>query len=211
MGFALAVGIMNDSLDHLTARMCEGDKEALGQVFLTLQPELQRVLRRQLTAPLRSKLDPADIILATWTDVLRTLRESRRRFASAGHFRRFLFVLARHRLIDYVRRHRKELEREQPIDEAEHGHRLLARDPAADEVAQAVELWERIVGLCPPEHVPVVVYRREGYTPSEIAARTGLHVDSIRRILRTLARRLTSEGRGRALGKSAPGSGPKSR
>src|SRR4051812_43616971 len=175
MGFARAVWVMNDPLDHLTARMCEGDKDALGQVFLTLQPDLQRVLRRHLTAPLRSKLDPSDIILATWTDVLRTLRGSRRRFASAGHFRRFLFVLARHRLIDYVRRHRKELEREQPIDEAEQGHRLLARDPAASEVAQAVELWERILGLCPPEHVPVVMYRREGYTPSEIAARTGLH------------------------------------
>jgi DNA-binding IclR family transcriptional regulator len=36
--------------------------------------------------------------------------------------------------------------------------------------------------------------RRDGYLLTEIAERTGLHCDSIRRILRTLARQLAFRG-----------------
>ncbi len=210
---------MNNPLDHLIARMCAGDAEALEQVFLMLEPELHRVVRRYLTAPLRPKLDPSDIVLTTWADILRKSRRAGWSFTDAGHFRRFLFTVARNRLLDFLRLHRKEIEREEPLDEAQREHLLPSREPVPDEIAQAGELWERIVGLCPPEHVPIVELRREGYTPSEIAALTGLHTDSIRRILRTLARRLNSKrssaqgesGPVRTVKKSAPASGPKCR
>jgi RNA polymerase sigma-70 factor (ECF subfamily) len=58
-------------------------------------------------------------------------------------------------------------------------------------VAQAEELWQRMLALCPPAHQQVLHLKREGLPLEEIAERTGLHVGSIRRILRTLARRLT--------------------
>ena len=54
----------------------------------------------------------------------------------------------------------------------------------------AGDLWERILAQCPPEHRPILGLRRQGYSLAEIAERTGLHPDSIRRILRTLARQL---------------------
>ena len=69
--------------------------------------------------------------------------------------------------------------------------------PRPSEMAQAGDLWRRIVSLCPPAHRPVLALKRQGYSLAEIAERTGLHPDSIRRILRTLARELafgTEEG-----------------
>jgi RNA polymerase sigma-70 factor (ECF subfamily) len=57
-------------------------------------------------------------------------------------------------------------------------------------VVQAEELWDTMLDLCPPEHHPVLVLRREGLPLAEIAARTGLHEGSVRRILRRLAREL---------------------
>ena len=48
--------------------------------------------------------------------------------------------------------------------------------------------------LTRPEHHPVLVLRREGWPLAEIAARTGLHEGSVRRILRRLARELALGG-----------------
>ena len=50
--------------------------------------------------------------------------------------------------------------------------------------------WATMLDLCPSEHHPVLVLRREGLPMAEIAARTGLHEGSVRRILRRLAREL---------------------
>jgi RNA polymerase sigma-70 factor (ECF subfamily) len=63
---------------------------------------------------------------------------------------------------------------------------------------------------CPPAHREILVLKRQGLLLSEIAARTGLHEGSIRRILYDLARRLAVPRRmnatsgGPAQGSSAP-------
>jgi hypothetical protein len=69
-------------------------------------------------------------------------------------------------------------------------------------------LWERIQGHCPAEHRPILDLRRQGHSLAEIAARTGLHPDSVRRILRTLARQLAFENQGS--GDRSQGSGDRS-
>ena len=65
--------------------------------------------------------------------------------------------------------------------------------PRPSEVVQAAELWDTMLELCPPEHHPVLLLRREGLPLAEIAARTGLHEGSVRRILRRLARELAEQ------------------
>jgi RNA polymerase sigma-70 factor (ECF subfamily) len=57
-------------------------------------------------------------------------------------------------------------------------------------VAQADDMWERMLEICPREHHPVLILKREGLPLTEIASRTGLHEGSVRRILRRLAREL---------------------
>jgi RNA polymerase sigma-70 factor (ECF subfamily) len=182
---------VKDRLDHLVARMCERDPEALEQVFLALESELQRWIRRRLRPPLLSRLDASDVILATWVEVLRRFRGPGRGFADMNHFRKFIYVILKNKFIDLVRRQFKEEGLSRSLEDARRGRGSASRDPGPDELAEAGELWERIVGLCPPEHRPILELRRAGYTLNEIAARTGLHPGSIRRILRTLSRRIS--------------------
>jgi DNA-directed RNA polymerase specialized sigma24 family protein len=96
-------------------------------------------------------------------------------------------------LIDRIRQHQKARQREEPLSEADEQLGLPSPQPCPNEVAQAADLWERILAHCPPEHRPILGLRRQGYSLAEIGERTGLHPDSIRRILRTLARQLAFE------------------
>jgi RNA polymerase sigma-70 factor (ECF subfamily) len=180
---------MNEPLDNLLAQLCSGDMVAAEQVFLAYEPYLRKAVRRQLPDPLRAKFDSTDILQSVWGDVLHGFRTAGWRFSDADHLRGFLFVATRNRLIDRIRRHQKAAQREEPLDGAA-THHLPSPQPRPSEVAQAADLWERILAHCPPEHRPVVELRRQGHSLAEIGARTGLHPDSVRRILRTLARQL---------------------
>jgi RNA polymerase sigma-70 factor (ECF subfamily) len=70
---------------------------------------------------------------------------------------------------------------------------MAAGQPRPSEVAQAGELWDRMLALCPADHHEVLRLRRSGLPLMEVAARTGMHEGSVRRILRRLARRLSVE------------------
>src|SRR5438270_4138890 len=184
---------MDEPLDHLLAQLCSGDAAAAGQVFLAFEPYLRKAVRRQLPPPLRAKFDSADILQSVWADVLRGFREAGWRFLDADHLRGFLFIATRNRLIDRIRQHQRAAEREEPLDEGDRQHDPPSPQPRPSEVAQAGDLWERMLARCPPEHRPILGLRRQGYSLAEIAVRTGLHPDSVRRILRTLARQLAFE------------------
>jgi RNA polymerase sigma factor (sigma-70 family) len=186
---------MNEPLDDLLAQLCSGNTAAAERVFREYEPYLRKAVRRRLPPALRAKLDSADILQSVWADVFRTFREAGRRFVDADHLRAFLFLATRNRLIDRVRRH-KGAEREEPLDD--HGDALPSPVPGPSQLAQAGDLWERLLAACAPEHRPILRLRRQGYSLAEIAGRTGLHADSIRRILRALARRLAFAEQGPA-------------
>jgi RNA polymerase sigma factor (sigma-70 family) len=181
---------MNEPLDNLLAQLCSGDLAAAEQVFIAYEPYLRKAVRRRLPPALRAKFDSTDIVQSVWGDVLRGFREAGWRFADANHLRGFLFVATRNRLIDRVRQHRRAVEHEQPLGDRDLTQLVPSSQPRPSEVAVAGDLWERMLDLCPSEHRPILTLRRQGYSMAEIGERTGLHPDSVRRILRTLARRL---------------------
>src|SRR5437773_12027874 len=184
---------MNEPLDGLLAQLCSGDMAAAERVFLAYEPYLRKAVCRHFPPTLRAKFDPADILQSVWADVLRGFRDAGWRFTDADHLRGFLFVATRNRLIDRIRQHQKAAAREEPLREGDDQQFLPSPQPRPSEVAQAGDLWERIVAHCPPEHRPILGLRRQGHSLAEIAERTGLHPDSVRRILRTLARQLAFE------------------
>jgi RNA polymerase sigma factor (sigma-70 family) len=184
---------MDEPLDQLLEQLCSGDMAAAGQIFMAFEPYLRKAVRRQFPAPLRSKLDSTDILQSVWADVLRGFRKAGWRFVDADHLRGFLFIATRNRLVDRIRQHRKAMEREEPLARGGQPHDLSSQEPRPSEVAVAGDLWERIVARCPAAHRPVLSLKRQGYSLAEIAERTRLHPDSVRRILRGLARRLAFE------------------
>jgi len=179
-----------DALDILLQQLSSGEAAAAEQAFRAYEPYLRKVVRRLLPERLRPKFDSADVVQSVWADLIRDFAESGRRFANAEHLRAFLVKATRHRFIDRVRRHQTAADRERPLEEAEADHLPESREPRPSEVAQATELWERLLVLCPPEHRELLHLKRQGLATTEVAARTGLHEDSVRRILRDLARRL---------------------
>jgi RNA polymerase sigma-70 factor (ECF subfamily) len=201
-----------DQLDQLIERMNEGDISAAEQAFLAYEPYLRMAVRRQLSGRLRSKLDSMDIVQSVWADVLTSFRQAGWRFTDRSHLRAFLMKVARNRLIDRRRQHHRALEQEQALSQTASEELPQTQQPRPSEIAQENELWKRMWEQCPPAHREILVLRRQGLLLGEIAARTGLHEGSIRRILYDLARRLALPRRMNAApGGTAGGSAPADR
>jgi RNA polymerase sigma-70 factor (ECF subfamily) len=181
------------SIDDLLERLCSGDAEAAEQVFLAFQPYLRKVVRQDLPDRFRAKFDSADVVQSAWVQLLKGFRESGWRFADTAHLRAFLLTVTRHRLTDRLRRHQTALTAERPLLASAAESSLPSSQPRPSEVAQADELWERLLALCPPAHHELLRLKRQGLRLAEIAARTGMHQDSVRRVLRKLAQQLASE------------------
>jgi RNA polymerase sigma-70 factor (ECF subfamily) len=180
-----------DPLETLLDQLAAGDAEAARKVFVTYEPYLRLVVRRQLTAALRARFDSGDIVQSVWADLLTGFQTGRWTFSSAEQLRAFLVKVTRNRLIDRVRQTQTSLRLEQRLDSGE--LRELPAPPAAPVGAQleADEIWQRLLALCPPRHRHLLRLKRQGFPLAEIAARTGLHEGSVRRILYDLAARLS--------------------
>jgi RNA polymerase sigma-70 factor (ECF subfamily) len=177
------------SLELLLERLRGGDADAAEELVAAYEPLLRGAVRGGMSAPLRTKLDSADVVQSVWACALPALRDGDWDVPDGASLRALLLTVARRRLVSHFRRHRKALEHEQAagtdVD-------LLpeAGRPRPSEVARAGELWERMLQLSPPAHHRLLELRRQGLTLNEIAARTGMHEGSVRRVLRQLAREL---------------------
>jgi RNA polymerase sigma factor (sigma-70 family) len=173
--------------DDLLGQLGRGEAEALGELFAAYAPYLRAVVRRQLSDRLRAKFDSADVVQSVWVQVLQQLGKDGLRVADEDHLRALLVTVARRRLITRARRHDRGAD--QPADP----EWTVIADPRPDRPSQAVQaddLWGRMLALLPPEHHDILHLKREGRPLAEIAARTGLHEGSVRRILRKLSREL---------------------
>ncbi len=179
----------SESPDLLLQRMIRGDAAAAEEVLAGYEPYLRQVVRRHLSDQMRAKFDSVDVVQSVWVHALHALRQGSWRLANRQGLRALLATVARRRLVSRYRHHRPALDREQA---ARDDLQLLPahHQPRPSEVAQANELWEKMLALCPPANHELLRLRRQGLGLEEIAQRVGLHEGSVRRILRRLARQL---------------------
>lgn len=181
----------DESLATVVEKLSRGDQAAAEKVFRAYEPFLRQVVRRHLGADLRAKFDSVDVVQSVWSDLLQGFRESAWSFDDAERLKAFLVSATRHRFLDRARRYRTRMRKEaRPgagpcLDEA-----VPSSQPRPSQVLQAEELWNRMLAECRPAHRELLRLKRDGFTIPEIASRTGLHEDSIRRILRDLACRM---------------------
>jgi RNA polymerase sigma-70 factor (ECF subfamily) len=178
----------DEPADDLLEQLGRGEVEALGELFAAYAPYLRAVVRRQLSDRLRAKFDSADVVQSVWVQVLRQLGKDGLRVADENHLRALLVTVARRRLITRARQN----DRGATDQQADDGWSVIADpNPARpSEAVQADDLWDRMLALLPPEHHTILYLKREGLPLAEIAARTGLHEGSVRRIIRKLSREL---------------------
>jgi RNA polymerase sigma-70 factor (ECF subfamily) len=182
----------DDALDTLLAKLSSGDAAAAEQVFLAYEPYLRLVVRRMLPDQLRSKFDSVDVVQSVWADVLTGFRTSGWRFTNAAQLKAFLVRVTRNRFIDRYRQHRVALEHQRSLDPTDLAEAAASPDERPSQVAEADELWQQMLALCPPAHRELLELKRQGCSLAELAEKTGLHESSVRRILYDLARRLAS-------------------
>jgi RNA polymerase sigma factor (sigma-70 family) len=182
-----------DKLETLLARLAAGDEAAAAQVFLTYEPFLRLVVRRQLSNRLRSRFDSTDIVQSVWCDLLRGFRAGAWTFPDVNHLRAFLVQATRRRFLNRLRDVRPAVDHEQSLSENEIAAELVSPEPQPGAVAAADDLWTRLLHLCPPAHRELLILKRQGLTLAELAARTGLHPSSVRRILYHLAAQLARQ------------------
>jgi RNA polymerase sigma-70 factor (ECF subfamily) len=176
---------MTPAGDDLFDRLNRGDAEAVVALHAAYAPYLRAIVRRQLSDRLRSRLDSIDVVQSVWVQVLRQLGRDGWRPESEPQLRALLATIARRRLANRARQNARGLAAERPTDDGLDA--LPDRPhPRPSQQVQADELWDRMLDACPPEHREIIHLRRDGLTLDEIAARTGLHEGSVRRILRRL-------------------------
>jgi RNA polymerase sigma-70 factor (ECF subfamily) len=152
------------------------------------------VVRRQLTPDLRPKFDSMDIVQSAWADLLAGFQAGRWHFATPDDLRMFLVQVTRNRLIDRVRKQQTPLRLEKRLEEEELRELPQASPLPVGAQLEADETWQRLLALCPARHRGLLELKRQGLSVAEVAAQTGLHEGSVRRILADLAARLAGPG-----------------
>lgn len=185
---------MDDALQALIGKLSSGDDAAAEEVFRAYEPYLRMVVRRMLPSNLRPKFDSIDVVQSVWADVITGFRKAGWQFSDAAHLKAFLVRATRNRFIDRVRQNRMAVEKNQPLGPEQLESAATTAEPDPGDVLEADELWEKMLTLCAANHRPILELKRQGSSLAEIAAKTGFHESSIRRILYDLARRLAREG-----------------
>jgi RNA polymerase sigma-70 factor (ECF subfamily) len=171
----------------------QGDVDAVKSIVSAYEPYLRKVVRRKLPQRLRAKFDSSDVVQSVWASVLKGLREDKWQFTDETHLRAFLVRLALFRFIELCRQYRASLTSERPLA----GLDELGGRPAVcdrpSEIMQADDMLDRLMKLCLPSQRELLRLRAMGIPLAEIAARTGFHESSIRRIFYDLARRFEAQ------------------
>jgi RNA polymerase sigma-70 factor (ECF subfamily) len=187
-----------DAADRLIAKLNAGDADAAGELFQQLEPYLRMVIRRQMSGKIRPKFDSADIVQSVWADVVDGLHHAKWKFENVDQLRAFLLRMTRNRFVDRLRQNRRALDHEWAMPNRDIDVMASHASARVSENFYADELWHQMLDACPPAHYQVLYLKRQGASLDEIAARTGLHKGSVRRILYQIGRLVT---RLRAAGK----------
>jgi len=176
--------------DELLEQLWKGNAEVLGDLFVVYESYLRAIVRSQLSDRLRSKFDSVDVVQSVWVQLLRRMGQDGCRVNDKNHLRALLVTIARRRLVSRARQCWWLTDADLPLDDEGWESLFDSRQTMPSETAQANDLWAKMLNLTPPDQREVLILKREGLPLQEIAARTGLHEGSVRRILRRLSREL---------------------
>jgi RNA polymerase sigma-70 factor (ECF subfamily) len=178
-------------VDDLLKQLSSGESEALEALFEVYTPYLRSLVRRQLSVHLQAKFDSADVIQSVWVQLMNRLGTDGWHVNDKEHLRALLITITRRRLFNRSRRFSSGPERWEEGCDDEYASTPDPHRDSPSEAAQANDLWAKMLRLTPRDHHPVLILKRKGLPLAEIAAKTGLHEGSVRRIIRRLSRELT--------------------
>ena len=187
---------------ELIARARAGEETAIREFLARFEQEVRIMVRGHLPKKLRTRFDSMDFVQAVWQSFFSSLRERSRDFENIHHLRGFLAGVARNKVFEehrrltrtekyaiareerlYVRRGDRQIERD-----------LVSPEPTPSQTVQASDRLAQLIAGCSPREVQVITLRHQGLTFEEIAARTGIHERSVRRIIEDARARMEAQG-----------------
>jgi RNA polymerase sigma-70 factor (ECF subfamily) len=181
----------------LIGRVRLGDEEALAQLVLHYEREVERTAQAMLSRALRSYLDPADLVQSVHRTLLPFLRQNASDIDDPRQLRALAVTLARRKIIQHWRRlqcqHR--FQAEMVDTESPAAVRTVATSPEPDPaaVAQCNELMQRLSCQLDDTERRLVELRLQGATTAEAARELGVDADVLRVRLSRLRRRLRQQ------------------
>ena len=188
----------------LLARFRAGDREALSRVYWSYVVHVEGMVRRGLRFRERSgshaRVEVADVVQEVFTRAF--AHSTRRSYDGTREYGRFLYTIAYHALVDFLRRRGRELptetlELEGLLESTSSGSTSSGEPPCEAPWADArtIALVKRYLASLPAEEYRVYVQRYdEGRSQEQTAAALGLTRQRVRTLdahLRTgLAREL---------------------
>ncbi|HEY3789591.1 MAG TPA: hypothetical protein VGL71_12095, partial [Urbifossiella sp.] len=120
--------------------------EAVDALYRAYTPYLRAIVRRNLSNQLQSKFDSMDVVQSVWVQVARQLGEEGWHIENEDQLRALLATIARRRVASRTRRTDRlsGLPGDDEWDDVADGRRSRP-----SEVAQANELWDQMLRLCP--------------------------------------------------------------
>jgi RNA polymerase sigma factor (sigma-70 family) len=174
--------------DGLLERAREGDQEAWEILFKECYPKVVRVIRRQMTRPIRKIYDSTDIA----NEVMKSLAAKFHHFdfSSLDGLQGFLVKAARQKMIDCYRKgytRKRDLGRDRTFSADDFAKWEPAdSSPTASELAVAMEEEEILLDGQTGEYRTVLELKLKGFSNTDVAESTGWHLRKIERFLQQL-------------------------
>jgi RNA polymerase sigma factor (sigma-70 family) len=186
---------MADSGDfaELLQRVRAGDDTACAELMDKYGPELRRMVRVRLAEPLlQSTVDSADICQSVLLNFFVRVRLGAFEFDSPRDLLRLLTTMARHKLLNHVRRARTERVAGQP-GSADWLATVPGRGESPSEAIATADLITRAGQLLTPAERVLAEHRRAGRDWAEIARLTGDTPEAARKRLGRAADRIVEQ------------------
>jgi RNA polymerase sigma factor (sigma-70 family) len=185
-----------NQFERLMEQIRIGSPEAATQLYREYVSHVIRVVRRRLHPSMRRRLDSADMLQAVWASFF-AIPANEFTFHTPKQLIDFRCRIAQNKVVDEARRmlgtQKRRLARENYLEDMDSGAPLPdPRQHTASKAAMADDCWEQLLRDQPALIRDMLALRRLGFTPTEIAARLGVHPKTIRRYLQRLAKELPS-------------------
>jgi RNA polymerase sigma factor (sigma-70 family) len=175
----------------LMRRIEERSEEAVRELLERYGTPLLKTIRSRLPPRLRQQYDSDDFVQAVWASFF--TGPAVRHFESPEALVTYLAEMARHKVIDEIRRQlgsRHHVAEVQSLDAGDRSDHLLdvpARQPTPSHAVASRERWEKLRDRVAATEQRILDLLLEGNTQEEIAQQLGVTERHVRRVLRKIA------------------------
>jgi RNA polymerase sigma factor (sigma-70 family) len=192
---------IGDDLGLALQQAQSGDQSAWEALFRECYPKVRRVVRRRLNRSMRSLYDSTDFANDAMENLAANLKFKQLDFPSVSSLIAFLAQVAEQKVIDeYRRQHtlKRDITRDRPLfgngADAAAQAQLPSDEPSASQLAQANEFQERLLARRDETEREIIELKKQGYSSSDIAVKTGWNIRKVQRFLKDLLDSLRDPG-----------------